>query len=210
VTLDSVQWGDGGPLQYYDFEQQMLSFGDWLTINPNDSAVKLPTARLLAGDTSYDEGYQVAYFQSPNDRVAKFKSTFDAGDGGAAWLTFENASGDTFMQGAHHAYDNPFVFFLHQSGDKIAFLNSSWQGARTFAGKLILTTDVPNSTLNPSERLYVEGDANVTGSINLGSVKILTGSGNPPTDAAPNGSLYLSTGGGGKMYLRAGSAWVQK
>jgi hypothetical protein len=210
VSLDSVQWGDGGPLQYYDFEQQMLSFGDWLTINPNDSAVKLPTARLLAGDTSYDEGLQVAYFQSPNDRVAKFKSTFDAGDGGAAWLTFENASGDTFMQGAHHSSGNPFVFFLHQSGDKIAFLNSNWEGARTFAGKLILTTDVPNSTLNPSERLYVEGDANVTGSINLGSVKILTGSGNPPTDAAPNGSLYLSTGGGGKMYLRAGSAWVQK
>jgi hypothetical protein len=215
LSLNSITWADESMSQLFDSDQQTLTFRgpgstDLLTMSANDGNVRLPTSRLLAGDTSWDEGYQVAYFETSWDRVAKFKSTYDAGDGGAAWLTFENASGDAFMEGAHHGSGNPYVFFLHQNGNKIAFINSDWQGARTFAGKLVLTTDVGGSTLDPSERLYVEGDANVTGSLSLGSVKILTGSGNPPADVAPNGSLYLSTGGGGKMYLRVNGAWVQK
>lgn len=215
LNLNSINWASDSLSQFFDSDQLALTFrdpggNDLLSININDDNVHLPASRLLAGDTSWDEGYQVAYFESPWDRVAKFKSTYDTGGDGAVWLTVENAAGDTLMEGAHHGGGNPFVFFLHQNGDKIALLNSDWQGARTFTGKLILTTDVTDSTLDPSERLYVEGDANITGTINLGSVQILTGTGNPPTDVAPNGSLYLSTGGGGKMYLRVNAAWVQK
>lgn len=66
---------------------------------------------------------------------------------------------------------------------------------------------------NPGAKLEVNGDVKLSSSSNkilLNTVQIMTGNAAPPTDNAPNGSIYLSTGGGGRMYVRQNGSWIAK
>jgi hypothetical protein len=65
------------------------------------------------------------------------------------------------------------------------------------------------NTASPgTNALSVAGSAQINGTLQIATIQVLTGSGNP-TNNAPNGSLYLKTGAAANqtLWIRAENAW---
>jgi hypothetical protein len=98
------------------------------------------------------------------DQLVHYTSSYNAGDGGAAWLKFENASGDWVNIGAHHGSGNPWamIWTNHTTVGRVKFYNESGLASIIYSSKICLlgnSSAVYGSSLNPAHYLYNTGQS---------------------------------------------------